>query len=102
MENTAGCSTARTARESEASHLIFGSAEFWGVDAFESIEEEKACEPTQQKVLAKTKIELQPPRQEVSEDMEGTVGFSASRAARENEASHLIFGCAELGRFDVP
>jgi len=33
--------------------------------------------------------------------MEDTVGCSASRAAREKLAAEIIFGSAELGRFDV-
>ena len=34
--------------------------------------------------------------------MEGTVGCSTLRSARENEAAKLIFGSAEIWRFDVP
>ena len=33
--------------------------------------------------------------------MEDTVGCSASRSARENQAAKLIFGSAEIWRFDV-
>jgi len=38
MEDTAGCSAQRTARESEASHLIFGDAELWGADVLGSMD----------------------------------------------------------------
>ena len=37
MENNAGCSASRSARENEAAKLIFDSAEFWRFDVLRSI-----------------------------------------------------------------